>query len=544
MKINLYNIYYYYLTCDNKIRKDHITNEFKNFKLVEVNPIMNIGKIKSGATGFSRILDQACIHQDKNKPFQPFAIFEDDVKKFDEFPLEIEIPNDTDILYIGLSMYGMNKSGDCTTVCSRNINDDIIRVYNMLAFHGIIVCSIRGLLTLQKCMFESYFKNKIWDIYTAQIQPYLNVYALKKPLVYQYGKIGGQERPTKINYIDKADIPISKEWINKDNLSILTFNNKEIIPNRTITCFSYSNNNRVYNITYPIITSYCKLHNYEFIPYHNNLETNYKPHWNKLHYSIKLLRESKSDYIVWFDHDIVIKNFNIKLEDIIHKYKFNECEALFMMSKDPVINKPFNTGVIVFKNNKKTLNTFEKFLEIRDTPLKYPSLKKHGGFDFKNGLQDTRVMACYFEINKTKLLSIPHKVLQSFYGMSNFYSSGDFCGHVAGPQNDKLINYLNELINLNDNNKEYSTKDNEESNNFIRIGNSETNSKTIRLYKQYPHDTIITFKHRYEDTFDYKFEDNKLTITRTDKNSGWGQDLVAYLSFSSDNLNINSILHL
>ena len=46
MKINLYNIYYYYLTCNNKIRKDHITDEFKKFKLVEVNPIMNIEKKK------------------------------------------------------------------------------------------------------------------------------------------------------------------------------------------------------------------------------------------------------------------------------------------------------------------------------------------------------------------------------------------------------------------------------------------------------------------------------------------------------------------
>ena len=301
MKINLYNIYYYYLTCNNKIRKDHITNEFKNFKLIEVNPIMNIGKIKSGATGFSRILDQACINQDKNKPFQSFAIFEDDVKKFDEFPLEIEIPNDTDILYIGLSISGMNKSTWCNTVCSRTINDNIIRVYNMLAFHGIIVCSIRGLLTLQKCMFESYFKNIIWDIYTAQIQPYLNVYALKKPLVYQYGKIGGQEKPTKINYIDKADIPISKEWINKDDISILTMNN------------------------------------------------------------------------------------------------------------------------------------------------------------------------------------------------------------------------------------------------FIKIGQSKTNSKTIVLDKNYSNNTILEFYHNYKDTFDYKFEANKLTITRTDEISGWGQDLVAYLSSSSDNLNINSL---
>lgn len=74
-------------------------------------------------------------------------------------------------------------------------------------------------------MFESYFKNIIWDIYTSQIQCYLNVYALKKPLVYQYKEIGGQEKATKINYIDKADIPIPKEWINKDNISILTINN-------------------------------------------------------------------------------------------------------------------------------------------------------------------------------------------------------------------------------------------------------------------------------------------------------------------------------
>ena len=230
MKIDLHNIYYYFLTCNNKIRKDHITNEFKNYKLVEVNPIMNIKKFKSGATGFCKIMDQACINQDKNKPFQPFAIFEDDVKKNRDFPSDIEIPDDTDILYIGLSKCGMNKSHWCTTVCSRNINDNIIKIFNMLTVHGIIVCSIRGLLTLQKCMFESYFKNIICDIYTAQIQPYLNVYALKNPLVYQYGKIGGAEGATKINYIDKADIPISKEWINKDNISILTMNQTDLHP--------------------------------------------------------------------------------------------------------------------------------------------------------------------------------------------------------------------------------------------------------------------------------------------------------------------------
>jgi hypothetical protein len=228
MKLNLETMNYYFLTCNNEIRKNHILNEFKKFNLIEVNPVMNIKKKKSEATGYSRILDLACINQDKNKPFQPFTIFDDDVKKFDEFPLEIEIPDDADILYIGISKAGMNKTTDCPTICSKEINNNIIRIYNMLSTHGFIVCSIRGLLTLQKCMCESYFNNRACDIYTAQTQPYLNVYALKKPLVFQYGKIGGREPETKIDYINKTDISISKEWINKGNFSILSMNQTNI----------------------------------------------------------------------------------------------------------------------------------------------------------------------------------------------------------------------------------------------------------------------------------------------------------------------------
>lgn len=230
MKINLDNIYYYFLTCNNKIRRDHITNEFKNYKLVEVNPIMDIGRNKSGASGFSKILDLACINQDNNKPFQPFAILEDDVKKNCDFPSDIEIPDDTDILYIGLSRCGATIPKHFDTVCFKNINDNIIKIYNMLSTHGMMICSIRGLLTLQKCMLESYFLNKPWDIHITQSQPYLNVYALKKPLVYQYGKIGGHEEPTRIDYIDKADVSIPKEWINTDNISILTMNHVDPFP--------------------------------------------------------------------------------------------------------------------------------------------------------------------------------------------------------------------------------------------------------------------------------------------------------------------------
>ena len=62
-------------------------------------------------------------------------------------------------------------------------------------------------------MKKSIENNKIWDIYTASIQPYLNVYALKEPLVYQYGKLGGEELYTKINYKKRT----GTQWIVKSS---------------------------------------------------------------------------------------------------------------------------------------------------------------------------------------------------------------------------------------------------------------------------------------------------------------------------------------
>ena len=221
MYIFLDEIYYYFLTNNNPTRKKHIIKEFKNLKLIEVNPIANIEGIRSGASGFCKIFDLSSINQDKNKPFQPFCIFEDDVKKYREFPKTIEIPDNTDILHIGLSIYGNNPDKYCSTIYFKNIDKDIIRIYNMLALHGIIICSLRGLLSMQKCILEDFFKNRPWDISSSLMQPYLNVYALKIPLVYQYGLLGGQEYPTKVNFINKDDKIIPDENINTDNISVL-----------------------------------------------------------------------------------------------------------------------------------------------------------------------------------------------------------------------------------------------------------------------------------------------------------------------------------
>jgi hypothetical protein len=229
MKIYLKNISHYFLTVDtNGKRKYHMFDEFKDYDLTEVNPILNIGRNKSGATGFSKIIDLALRKQDRSKLFQPFVIYEDDCSKYREFPEYIEIPDDADFCYIGLSLGAMDNISHNGYLCYTHINSDIIRVYNMLAMHGTIICSPSGALAIQKAMLEGYFKDVIWDIFTAQIQPYYNVYALKIPLVYQDSKYGGVELSTRFSITSQHNYHIPNQFINTTNVSIITCSNSNI----------------------------------------------------------------------------------------------------------------------------------------------------------------------------------------------------------------------------------------------------------------------------------------------------------------------------
>jgi hypothetical protein len=220
MKVDLKSTKYYFLTCNNEIRREHFIKEFEDFDITEVNPVTDIGRNPSGVSGFSRVLDIAV--RDQGHIFKPFGIFEDDVKKYRDFPLDgIVIPDDADFLFTGLSSYGMSEFSHCGDVFYKGVDENIVRMFNMLSVHGIIICSIRGLLGFQKCLIESYHTGTTLDIYTAYLQPYYNFYAVRVPLVYQYGLIGGQEEPTRVEFKgERVDIP--EYWINKTNSSILT----------------------------------------------------------------------------------------------------------------------------------------------------------------------------------------------------------------------------------------------------------------------------------------------------------------------------------
>lgn len=215
MILPIKSLKYYFLNHNNVLRKANMYVEFSQMDLTEVNPIDHKNRYSSGASGFSRMLETAvssCGNQ-----FEPFVLLEDDVKQKRPFPKAIEIPDDADILYIGLSKWGMREEnqGHIDIVCYDNINPDLIRVKNMLSSHGFVICSLRGLLVFQRCMTEAYIKGTSWDIYMAQIQPYYNMYALRNPLVYQCGERGGREECTNITF-QHCEKRLPPVWLKKD----------------------------------------------------------------------------------------------------------------------------------------------------------------------------------------------------------------------------------------------------------------------------------------------------------------------------------------
>ncbi len=63
----------------------------------------------------------------------------------------------------------------------------------------------------------------------------------------------------------------------------------------------------------------------------------------------------------------------------------------------------------------------------------------------------------------------------------------------------------------------------------IPIGPSNSNQKIVKLKKKYPSDTKLNFSHNYDDEYKYQFKNFELIINRIDINSGWNQNLIAYI---------------
>ena len=190
--IILKDISWYFLTTGlDTNRRNHMLEDFKEYKVKEVNPVLKsekISKFQSGATGFLRMIDRGLREQDISKPFQPFILLEDDVVKYRKIPHATRIPMNCDLLYIGISRWGIPEIGDVGRkdyLFYSQVDKKLIKIQNMLSAHGIMICSSAGANLITRCMSEAFYKNIFWDIPLAKSQSLYNVYALREPLVYQ-----------------------------------------------------------------------------------------------------------------------------------------------------------------------------------------------------------------------------------------------------------------------------------------------------------------------------------------------------------------------
>ena len=214
---------YFFLTDGNEVRDTHMKEEFPG-----ITPVLAPKGPKhiSMSHGFSTILDLAS----RQREFEPFVILENDAKKTDNFTENIEIPSDADLLFIGITRWGMRNpdmySGD-RVIYLKNVDEKFVKVFNLTSMHGIMICSIRGLLAYQRAMAEAFFRDIPTDIPLAYSQPFLNVYALRKPMVYQAAAVGGHETDTNIEFINTKDNLITEENTNKTYFTTRVFSSMD-----------------------------------------------------------------------------------------------------------------------------------------------------------------------------------------------------------------------------------------------------------------------------------------------------------------------------
>lgn len=122
----------------------------------------------------------------------PVLILEDDVADTDCFKNILEIPDNSDAFYLGTCLNGIRtdwehlgpEGGCCANPIALEKHSDYYRIYGMLTTHAILYCTQNY---KQFCinLIEQYNFTRHIDVLFAAHMHLHNVYAPKKPLLYQ-----------------------------------------------------------------------------------------------------------------------------------------------------------------------------------------------------------------------------------------------------------------------------------------------------------------------------------------------------------------------
>jgi len=184
MQIDLRNLSTFYINMDkHKDRNADMINLGEEFGFKDYTRTTGVAMPKQPMAGCAK-----SHYNILSKIKDPTIILEDDcVIKNKEFI--IDLPDDADALYLGLSAWGytggISKPGNFRYVKHDEYNN-IYKVDGMLATHSILYITEDYINVAKKVALWSGDNNQHVDQGFASIQKYFNVYALKNPIFYQH----------------------------------------------------------------------------------------------------------------------------------------------------------------------------------------------------------------------------------------------------------------------------------------------------------------------------------------------------------------------
>lgn len=199
MKINLLEIPVIYINLDRDVtKKNRVENFLKtnNFKKIYRSPGILHGEHITGVTlAFKKAFDLATkLNEDM------FLILEDDIVPRECFETQIEVPDDFDAFYLGISSWGLrNEDPNYLEPIAGHPNlfteytfleemPNIVKIYNMLSLHAVIYRSKDYIKKIQeKNITDAIEKKSPIDVEIAISMKNHNIYAFSSPFFYQDG---------------------------------------------------------------------------------------------------------------------------------------------------------------------------------------------------------------------------------------------------------------------------------------------------------------------------------------------------------------------
>lgn len=215
MNLDLRELPFYYINLEeHQERKQRVETILNELGIQNINRI-NAVKHSNGFAGCARTVSDF-LHQIETGPF---VLIEDDIEVKNWNPI-IEIPDDADALYLGISGWGRMNGHSGPYVQWEYVNENLLRVYNMLSGHAVIYLSSEWVEMVRRCCYHAgYVIESYYDVQVAEVQRFFNVYAIDDPYFYQTSSDGNQ----KVTY----------EKLSKQNsVECFSYNSKFFLPER------------------------------------------------------------------------------------------------------------------------------------------------------------------------------------------------------------------------------------------------------------------------------------------------------------------------